>query len=73
LNDQWNSIISSENLNAKVGLMTSDEGKYFVTLNDLNISSLDSIEKWKLSPAVFPSFHLSPINSRVNDQEISKF
>ena len=72
-NEQWSSTISSENINAKLGILTDDEGKYLVKLNDLNLTNLDSIDKWELSPKIFPSFHLSSKNSKVNDQEIPNF
>ena len=49
------------------------KGKYLVNLNDLNVTNLDSIDKWELSPKIFPSFHLSSKNSKVNDQEIPNF
>ena len=73
LNDQWSGVISSENLNAKVGILTDDDGKYTVTIDDLNLTSLDSIDKWELSPKIFPSFHLTARNLRVNDQDIPNF
>ena len=72
-NEQWSSTISSENINAKIGILTDDEGKYLVNLNDLNVTNLESIDKWELSPKIFPSFHLSSKNSKVNDQEIPNF
>ena len=72
-NDQWSGTISSENINAKLGILTDDEGKYLVKLNDLNLTNLDSIDKLELSPKIFPSFHLSSKNSKVNDQEIPNF
>ena len=73
LNDQWSGLISSENLNAKVGILTDDDGKYLVTIDDLNLTSLDSIDKWELSPKIFPSFHLTARNLKVNDQDIPNF
>ena len=73
LNDQWSGVISSENLNAKVGILTDDDGKYLVTIDDLNLTSLDSIDKWELSPKIFPSFHLTARNLKVNDQDIPNF
>ena len=73
LNDQWSGVISSENLNAKVGILTDDDGKYIVTIDDLNLTSLDSIDKWELSPKIFPSFHLTARNLKVNDQDIPNF
>ena len=72
-NEQWSSTISSENINAKLGILTDDEGKYLVKLNDLNVTNMDSIDKLELSPKIFPSFHLSSKNSKVNDQEIPNF
>jgi len=71
--EEWNSIISSENLYAKVAILTDDEGKLLVRLNDLNVSSVDSIDDWKLSPKIFPNLHLSAKNSKVNDTEIPNF
>ena len=73
LNDQWSGIITSENLNAKVGILTDYDGKYLVTIDDLNLTSLDSIDKWELSPKIFPSFHLTARNLKVNDQDIPNF
>ncbi len=73
LNDQWNGVITSENLNAKVGILTDYDGKYLVTIDDLNLTSLDSIDKWELSPKIFPSFHLTARNLKVNDQDIPNF
>ncbi len=71
--EEWNSTISSENLYAKVAILTDDEGKLLVRLNDLNVSSVDSIDDWKLSPKIFPNLHLSAKNSKVNDTEIPNF
>ena len=73
LNNQWSGEISSENLNAKVGILTDDDAKYLVTIDDLNLTSLDSIDKWELSPKIFPSFHLTARNLKVNDQDIPNF
>ena len=73
LNEQWSGVISSENLNAKVGILTDYDGKYLVTIDDLNLTSLDSIDKWELSPKIFPSFHLTARNLKVNDQDIPNF
>ena len=73
LNDQWSSVISSENLNTKVDILTDDDGKYIATIDNLNLTSLNSIDKWELSPKIFPSFHLTARNLKVNDQDIPNF
>ncbi len=73
LNNQWSGVISSENLNTKISILTDDDGKYIVAIDDLNFTSLDSIDKWELSPKIFPSFHLTTRNLKVNDQEIPNF
>ena len=73
VNGQWNSSINSENLNANVSIFLDDKGKLMVSLADLNVSSIDSIDKWELSPKIFPNFHLTAKNSRVNDQDIPNF
>jgi len=44
-----------------------------VKLSHLETSSIDSIDKWELSPKIFPNFHLTAKNSRVNDQDIPNF
>jgi uncharacterized protein YhdP len=72
-NDQWNALISSENLNAKVAILLDEQDKLSVSLNDLNITSLNSINNWNLSPNLFPSLHLSVKNSQVNKKEIPNF
>jgi len=73
VNEEWNSTISAENLYAKVAILIDDEGKYLVSLDDLNVSSADSIDNWNLSPKIFPSLHLSAKNSKINDKEIPNF
>ena len=73
VNEEWDSVISSEGLDAKISVSTDDKGKLLVAVSDLNVSSADSIENWKLSPKLFPSLHLSAKNSKVNDKEIPNF
>jgi len=73
VNEEWDSVISSESLDAKISVSTDDKGKLLVAISDLNVSSADSIENWKLSPKLFPSLHLSAKNSKVNDKEIPNF
>ena len=72
-NNNWQSKISSDNLNAEIDLLIDDEGKFFISLSDLNVSGLDSIDEWNLSPKIFPNLHLSAKNSKVNDKEIPNF
>ena len=72
-NNNWQSTISSDNLNAEIDLLIDDEGKFFISLSDLNVSGLDSIDEWNLSPKIFPNLHLSAKNSKVNDKEIPNF
>ena len=73
VNEEWDSVVSSEDLYAKVSVSTNDKGKLLVSISDLNVSSADSIENWKLSPKLFPSLRLSAKNSKVNDKEIPNF
>ena len=73
VNEDWDSVVSSESLDAKISVSTDDKGKLLVAISDLNVSSADSIENWKLSPKLFPSLHLSAKNSKVNDKEIPNF
>ena len=72
-NNNWQSTISSDNLNAEIDLLIDDEGKLFISLSDLIVSGLDSIDEWNLSPKIFPNLHLSAKNSKVNDKEIPNF
>ena len=72
-NNNWQSTISSDNLNAEIDLLIDDEGKFFISLSDLNVSGLESIDEWNLSPKIFPNLHLSAKNSKVNDKEIPNF
>ena len=73
VNEEWDSVVSSESLDAKISVSTDDKGKLIVAVSDLNVSSAESIENWKLSPKLFPSLHLSAKNSKVNDKEIPNF
>ncbi len=71
--NEWSSILKSEDLYADVILLIDDSGKYFVNLRDLNVSSLDNINDWKLSPKIFPSLHLSLKDSKVNNKKVPNF
>jgi len=56
-----------------VSLLIDDSGKYIVNLKDLDVSSLDNINNWKLSPKIFPSLHLSLKDSKVNNKKVPNF
>ena len=68
--NEWSSIFKSEDLYADVSLLIDDNGKYIVNLRNLNVSSLDNINDWKLSPKIFPSLHLSLKDSKVNNKKV---
>ncbi|MDA7437753.1 DUF3971 domain-containing protein [Candidatus Pseudothioglobus singularis] len=71
--DEWSSIMKSDDLYADLTLLIDNNGKYFLNLRDLNISSLDNINDWKLSPKIFPSLHLSLKDSKVNNKRVPNF
>ena len=70
---EWSSIMKSEDLYADLTLLIDNDGKYILNLKDLNISSLDNINDWKLSPKIFPSLHLSLKDSKVNNKKVPNF
>ena len=70
---EWSSIMKSEDLYADLTLLIDNDGKYILNLKDLNISSLDNINDWKLSPKIFPSLHLSVKDSKVNNKIVPNF
>ena len=70
---EWSSIMKSEDLYADLTLLIDNDGKYILNLKDLNISSLDNINDWKLSPKIFPSLHLSLKDSKVNNKIVPNF
>ena len=70
---EWSSIMKSEDLYADLTLLIDNDGKYILNLKDLNISSLDNINDWKLSPKIFPSIHLSLKDSKVNNKIVPNF
>ncbi len=72
-NNEWKGTISSDNLSADVDLLIDENGKFFVDLRELNVSSFDNIEDWQLSPKIFPTLHLSAKNSIVDEKEIPNF
>ena len=70
---EWSSIMKSEDLYADLTLLIDNDGKYILNLKDINISSLDNINDWKLSPKIFPSLHLSLKDSKVNNKIVPNF
>ena len=70
---EWSSIMKSEDLYADLTLLIDNDGKYILNLKDLNISSLDNINDWKLSPKIFPSLHLSLKDSKVKNKIVPNF
>ena len=70
---EWSNIMKSEDLYADLTLLIDNDGKYILNLKDLNISSLDNINDWKLSPKIFPSLHLSLKDSKVNNKIVPNF
>jgi uncharacterized protein YhdP len=71
--DEWKSILQSNDFYADVTLLKDESGKYKVNLRDLDISNLNNISDWKLTPKIFPSFHLSLKNSVINDKKVPNF
>ncbi|MDC1220647.1 DUF3971 domain-containing protein [Candidatus Thioglobus sp.] len=70
LANQWDSVIESDSLQANISLTIDKNGNYFVQLQDLNIESFENIDTWKLTPNMFPSFHLSSKNANFNGKTI---
>ena len=70
LANQWDSVIESDSLQANISLTIDKNGNYSVQLQDLNIESFENIDTWKLTPNMFPSFHLSTKNANFNGKTI---
>ncbi|MDB4037878.1 DUF3971 domain-containing protein [Candidatus Thioglobus sp.] len=68
--NQWMSIIESDNLQGDLSLKIDENGNYFVHLKDLNIENFENVDAWKLTPNMFPSFHLSSKNAKFNGKTI---
>ena len=68
--NQWQSVIESDSLQANLSLIIDKNGKYFVKLKDLNIDDFDNVDSLKLTPKMFPSFHLSSKNAKFNGKII---
>ncbi|MDC1449699.1 DUF3971 domain-containing protein [Candidatus Thioglobus sp.] len=70
LANQWDSVIESDNLQANTSLIINQNGNYFVNLKDLNVENFENVDAWKLTPNMFPSFHLSSKNAKFNGKTI---
>ena len=70
LANQWDSVIESDNLQANISLIINQNGNYFVNLKDLNFENFENVDAWKLTPNMFPSFHLSSKNAKFNGKTI---
>ncbi|MDB9975281.1 DUF3971 domain-containing protein [Candidatus Thioglobus sp.] len=70
LANQWQSLIESDSLKANLSLTIDKNGNYSVQLEGLNIENFDNIDIWKLTPNMFPSFHLSSNNAKFNGKTI---
>ena len=70
LTNQWDSVLESDSLQANISLTVDKNGNYSVQLQDLNIESFENIDTWKLTPNMFPSFHLSSKNAKFNGKTI---
>ena len=68
--NEWMSIIESDNMQGDIGLKIDDNSNYFVSMKDLNIESFENVDSWKLTPNIFPSFHLSSKNAKFNGKTI---
>ncbi len=73
LANQWQSVIESDNLQANINLTIDENDHYSVQLKDLNVESFENVDAWKLSPNMFPSFHLSSTNTKFNGKIIPNF
>jgi len=68
--NQWQCLIESDNLQASLDLTINENGNYSVKLKDLNVENFENVDFWKLTPNMFPSFHLSSKNAKFNGKTI---
>ena len=68
--NQWLSLIESDDLQANLTLTIDNNSNYFIKLKDLNVNNFENVDLWKLTPNMFPSFHLSSKNARFNGKTI---
>jgi len=73
LANQWLSEIDSENLQGNLNLIINENGNYSVQLKDMNIDNFENADSWKLTPKMFPSFHLSSKNAKFDGKTIPNF
>ena len=71
--NEWHTIVDSDILNSNINLIVDEDGGYDVQLIDSVLSNLESIDSWKLYPEIFPSFHLTSSNAKVNGKKIPNF
>ena len=71
--NDWYGVIESKDLYADIVLLVDESGKYNVQLNDLIVSSVESIKAWQLSPEFFPTMSLTSVNAQVSDKSIPNF
>jgi uncharacterized protein YhdP len=69
-NKEWQSVIESKDLYADVNLLIDENGKYNIQLDNLSVSSIESINNWQLTPKIFPSLHLTSSNAKINGKSI---
>ena len=70
---QWLAAVESDDFQAKLNWIIDKNGYYSVLLEDLSIENFEGIDAWKLSPQLFPSFHLTSINAKFNGRAIPNF
>ena len=69
--NEWHTQIESKDLQVSVDLLLPDGGPSIVKLSGLNITSIDEIDgPWKISPEIFPSFHLISKDAVVNGKPV---
>jgi len=68
--NQWVSEIESDNMQANLNLIIDENDNYFIQLKNFNVENFENINTWKLTPNMFPSFHLSSKNVKFNGKNI---
>ena len=60
-------------MQANLNLTIDENNHYSVQLKDLNVENFENVDAWRLTPNMFPSFHLSSKNAKVNGKIIPNF